>query len=117
MANFLNKPLNNREVFFPRLGDTHNTNVDRLVEYLREAFPGNDSKTGINDFYHREGVWPTIQEEIRENQRVFVTAQDYLCDANCRNKYTFFIPVRHILFSIDTHKVKIFPLKFLQQEP
>ena len=95
MAWFLNMiPFNNREVFVIRMADTWNTNVDRLVEYLRAAFPGTNGKTGLNDYYSREGTWPTIEQAIRENQRVFIFAQDHLCNSDCRAKYPFFINVR-----------------------
>ena len=97
MGRFLNSPINSHEVFVIRMSDTHNTNADRLVEYLRRAFPGNGAQTGINDHYSRTGKWPTIQEAIQENKRVFVFAQDSLCNANCRTKYPFFLHVSTIL--------------------
>ena len=97
MARFLNSPINSHEVFVIRMSDTHNTNVDRLVEYLRTAFPGSGAQTGINDHYSRTGRWPTIQETIQQNRRVFVFAQDSLCNANCRTKYPFFLRVSTVL--------------------
>ena len=96
MARFLNSAINSHEVFVIRMSDTHNTNVDRLVEYLTAAFPGNNSGTGINDHYSRTGRWPTINETIQQNKRVFVFVQDSLCDANCRRKYPFFVSVSSI---------------------
>ena len=94
MAWFLNRvSRNNREVFVIRMADTWNTNVDRLVQYLKAAFPGTNGKTGLNDYYNRTGRWPTIEQAIKENQRVFITAQNRLCNANCRAKYRFFINV------------------------
>ena len=81
MAWFLNRIAhNNREVFVIRMADTWNTNVDRLVEYLKAAFPGTNGATGLNDYYNRTGEWPTIEQAIKENQRVFITAQDRLCN-------------------------------------
>ena len=97
MARFLNSPINSHEFFVIRMSDTHNTNVDRLIEYLRTAFPGSDTQTGINDHYIRTGEWTTIKEAIQENKRVFVFAQDNLCNANCREKYPFFLHVSTIL--------------------
>ena len=101
MGRFLNSPINSHEVFVIRMSDTHNTNVDRLVEYLRRAFPGNSAETGINDHCSRTGKWPTIQEAIQGNKWVLVFAQDSLCTANCRTKYPFFLHVSTIfdLFS------------------
>ena len=101
MASFLNTNFNNREIVVVRMADTWNTNVERLVEYLRAAFPGNGSHTGINDYYTRNQRWPTIEQAIQGNKRVFITAQDGLCDANCRRTYSFFISVSEIFF--DTH--------------
>ena len=100
MARFLNSPINSHEVFVIRMSDIHNTNVDRLVEYLRRAFPGNGGRTGINDHYSRTRGWPTMKEAIQENKRVFVFAQDKLCDGNCRQKYRFFLHVSTILILI-----------------
>ena len=88
---------NNREVFVFHMADTWNTNVHRLVEYLKAAFPGTGGKTGLNDYYSRTGTWPTIEQAIRDNQRVFITAQDRLCNADCRRRYPFFINVSDIL--------------------
>ena len=121
MARFLNSPINSHEVFVIRMSDTHNTNVDKLVEHLRAAFPefgfpagifDHFSRkrrwldpdlltafpqfgfpTGINDHYSRTGRWPTINQAIQQNKRVFVFAQDSLCNANCRRKYPFFLRV------------------------
>ena len=93
MVRFLNSAINSHEVFVIRMSDTHNTNVDRLVEYLRRAFPGNGGRTGVNDHYSRTREWPTMEEAIQENKRVFIFAQDRLCDANCRTKYPFFLSV------------------------
>ena len=109
MAMFRNSPINSHEVFVIRMSDIHNTNVDRLVEYLRTAFPGSGAQTGINDHYSRTGRWPTIEKAIQENKRVFIFAQDNLCDANCREKYPFFLHVSTILylfFFILTHSIK-----------
>ena len=64
---------NNREVLVLRMADTWNTNVHRLVEYLKAAFPGTGGKTGLNDYYSRTGTWPTIEQAIRDNQRVFIS--------------------------------------------
>ena len=98
IARFLNNIINSYEVFVIRMSDTHDTNVDRLVRYLRAAFPGDGTKTGINDHYSRTRKWPTMEEAIQQNKRVFIFAQDSLCDANCRRKYPFFLPVSIIIF-------------------
>ena len=103
MARFLNSPINSHEVFVIRMSDTHNKNVDRLVEYLRTAFPGSGAQTGINDHYSTTGEWTTIKEAIHENKRVFIFAQDKLCDANCREKYPFFLHVSTILDLFSLH--------------
>ena len=99
LARFMNDRFNNHEVMVIRMADTWNTKPDRLVEYLRNAFPGTGSKTGINDYYSRKGTWPTIQQAIDENKRVFITAQDKLCNRECRKRHRFFIPVSELLFS------------------
>ena len=121
MARFLNSPANSHEVFVIRMSDTHDTNVDDLVQDLRIAFPENSFpagiidrrsrtrrwtdqdflaafpgfgfRTGINDHYSRTGRWPTMEEAIQQNKRVLIFAQDSLCNANCRRKYPFFLPV------------------------
>ena len=103
MARFLNSAINSHEVFVIRMSDTHNTNIDRLVEYLRRAFPGNGEQTGINDHYSRTGRWPSIKEAIQENKRVFIFAQDKLCNAYCRTKYRFFLRVSTIFFFLHWH--------------
>ena len=100
MSRFLNNIINSHEVFVIRMSDTHNTNVDRLVEYLRAAFPGNNGRTGINNHYSRTGEWPTMEEAIQENKRVYIFAQDRLCNANCRGKYSFFLHVSIITFGL-----------------
>ena len=119
MARFLNSPINSHEVFVIRMSDTHNTNVDRLVWwYLRRAYPGYGGRTGINDYYSRTGRWPTIKEAIRENKRVFVFAQDKLCNAYCRNKYRFFLRVSTILFIFLHWHIKLNRIRFaMKVEP
>ena len=96
MVRFLNSAINSHEIMVIRMSDTHNTNVDKLVEYLRRAFPGSGARTGINDHYSRTGRWPTLREAIQQKKRVFVFAQDSLCNANCRRNHRFFLRVSTI---------------------
>ena len=78
IARFLNNIINSYEVFVIRMSDTHDTNVDRLVRYLRAAFPGDGTKTGINDHYSRtRSGQPWRKQSSRTN--VYLSLHKIVC--------------------------------------
>ena len=83
-----------------------------LSSTWRQLFLVLRGKTGLNDYYSRKGRWPTIEQAIKENKRVFITAQDRLCNADCRRRYPFFINVSNI-FDILLNSVILGSRKFI----
>jgi len=94
MADFLNDSVNRKQVAVIRLSDMHgvtSSNSYLVMNEIKNYFTGSGGKTGLNDYHHRYGRWPTLQQAVDENKRVFVFTPSDICTSSCFSSYPFLI--------------------------
>jgi len=95
IAEFLNKDSNRNVVIAMRFQDSRNNyKFSRLGPILTKYFSGTGGKVGMNRVTNGDYTnWPTMEQAINANARVFVFIKDNLCDAACRAENTFARPM------------------------
>merc|ERR1712050_433086 len=94
ISDYLNDQVNLKQVIVIRISDVRDitaSNSHILFDQMRSYFSGTNGKTGLNDFKSRNSRWPTLQEAVNENKRVFVIAKEFICSSSCFRSYPWII--------------------------